>query len=524
MTGAGPSRRSHTKSRTGCKTCKRRHIRCDELFPQCRNCTKHQVRCDYMDTADAETSSQRSSSIDERSITLSPSIEDEIDAWKQSGVFPFPNLHVYPPPQVHDLSKDDLRLIYHICSVCSDLAMSETSNLAGWTEKIPKFLSIASSFRFVMHAILSFAANHLAWVQTSTDLRSLQVQHGSIALRGLHDAIGNFSPANADAILSASMLMCWQATDWLSWSSLLSGMQSVMTAMPPQNRDRFLADVFPRETTESHRSVPIHGATLQERAHILQDLVNALELLQVALLGHDLESHWIDQLLQYVHRLQTVPPASTPEQQFQHAYMLRKWAFWVPISLLRRQSSRGPAVLVLAHLYAAMTALQPLFPDLHPNFYSDSAPTITRVVLPPLQAIIQATDAMQASQGGASAAEITSLMQYVKRIVGEYQSQHSPNIYVHPFAAPIPMQAGDISPAFVPALQNPPTVPSSTYLDVPYEPAGFTHVTDNWGVVPSPGFPPLRQDSFGSYDSAEELYPVDHIGTSRAYPQHRPSQ
>lgn len=33
-TGAGPSRRSHTKSRKGCKTCKRRHIRCDETFPQ----------------------------------------------------------------------------------------------------------------------------------------------------------------------------------------------------------------------------------------------------------------------------------------------------------------------------------------------------------------------------------------------------------------------------------------------------------------------------------------------------------
>lgn len=32
--GAGPSRRSHTKSRKGCKTCKRRHIRCDETFPQ----------------------------------------------------------------------------------------------------------------------------------------------------------------------------------------------------------------------------------------------------------------------------------------------------------------------------------------------------------------------------------------------------------------------------------------------------------------------------------------------------------
>ena len=25
---------SHTKSRKGCETCKRRHIRCDENFPQ----------------------------------------------------------------------------------------------------------------------------------------------------------------------------------------------------------------------------------------------------------------------------------------------------------------------------------------------------------------------------------------------------------------------------------------------------------------------------------------------------------
>lgn len=65
-----------------------------------------------------------------------------------------------------------------------------------------------------MHALLSFAATHLAWVQSSSELRKVQVQHGSIALRGLHEAIGNFSPANADAIVAASMLMCWQSTDW----------------------------------------------------------------------------------------------------------------------------------------------------------------------------------------------------------------------------------------------------------------------------------------------------------------------
>lgn len=90
-----------------------------------------------MDTAEAETTSQRSS-VDGRAVTLSPSIDDEIDVWKQTGVFPFPNLQVYPTPQVQDLTKDELRLIHHICSVSNDLVLSETSHLTSWTEKIPK--------------------------------------------------------------------------------------------------------------------------------------------------------------------------------------------------------------------------------------------------------------------------------------------------------------------------------------------------------------------------------------------------
>lgn len=32
--GGGPPRKSHTKSRKGCRMCKKRHIRCDENFPQ----------------------------------------------------------------------------------------------------------------------------------------------------------------------------------------------------------------------------------------------------------------------------------------------------------------------------------------------------------------------------------------------------------------------------------------------------------------------------------------------------------
>ncbi|KAI0975222.1 hypothetical protein F4678DRAFT_419660 [Xylaria arbuscula] len=48
----GP-RRSHQKSRLGCKTCKSRKIKCDEQKPACGNCIRHQVNCDFIETSAA---------------------------------------------------------------------------------------------------------------------------------------------------------------------------------------------------------------------------------------------------------------------------------------------------------------------------------------------------------------------------------------------------------------------------------------------------------------------------------------
>ncbi|KAM0667074.1 hypothetical protein ACQRIU_004929 [Beauveria bassiana] len=42
------SRRSHAKSRTGCKTCKARKIKCDEQRPSCRNCLRRGVDCQFL--------------------------------------------------------------------------------------------------------------------------------------------------------------------------------------------------------------------------------------------------------------------------------------------------------------------------------------------------------------------------------------------------------------------------------------------------------------------------------------------
>ncbi|KAI9900226.1 hypothetical protein N3K66_004488 [Trichothecium roseum] len=40
-------RKRHSKTRSGCRTCKRRKIKCDEGRPSCRNCTRHSAECDF---------------------------------------------------------------------------------------------------------------------------------------------------------------------------------------------------------------------------------------------------------------------------------------------------------------------------------------------------------------------------------------------------------------------------------------------------------------------------------------------
>ncbi|KAJ5809881.1 uncharacterized protein N7503_002099 [Penicillium pulvis] len=42
-----PPRRSHQKSHTGCITCKRRHVKCDETGPPCKRCETRAESCEY---------------------------------------------------------------------------------------------------------------------------------------------------------------------------------------------------------------------------------------------------------------------------------------------------------------------------------------------------------------------------------------------------------------------------------------------------------------------------------------------
>lgn len=66
------------------------------------------------------------------------------------------------------------------------------------------------------YALLSFSVHYFSGSLQLTEAASLQMQmqYSGLAMRELRDSISEFSTTNADAILTASLLMSWQARNW----------------------------------------------------------------------------------------------------------------------------------------------------------------------------------------------------------------------------------------------------------------------------------------------------------------------
>lgn len=79
---------------------------------------------------------------------------------------------------------------------------------------LSRLLRIGATAPYVMHALLAFSAMHIAFLTDCPLVGSMAFEHRGIALSGLHEAIGTFSRETSDAVLAASLVLSWQATDW----------------------------------------------------------------------------------------------------------------------------------------------------------------------------------------------------------------------------------------------------------------------------------------------------------------------
>ncbi|RKF73366.1 putative c6 zinc finger domain containing protein [Golovinomyces cichoracearum] len=432
--GGGPPRRSHTKSRKGCETCKRRHIRCDENFPQCRNCTKHNCRCPYMDMMGVFPAySDRSVTPERADLLWNPQIEADIAHWQQTDEFPFPELFVCPAIFSQQFSSERLRLLYHIASVSSELGQYDANKFTIWTHQVPLFLKIGIDYIFVMHALLALAATHLAWLTKCSVTASLAYEHRGIAMTGLHETIGSFSKKNSDAVLAASLILSWQESGWRGWTQLMHGTSSVIDAMQPWKNTSQLGDFIaqqnlfltaPPSPLPSSRNIPQkkHFDALQQAYLQLQKVE--------AHFGENEEAFKkaIKQLMAFIQGVQKITPNHTVAQLFEMLDTLRAWLFWQPVMFLQKNRSSPPALLVVAHYYTVVLVVEPFFSEVGAAYFGS-------LTLNPIQEI--ACHLISTNYYQNSIDKILELMKYPIEIVSSFKNRMystQPEVILSPFA------------------------------------------------------------------------------------------
>ncbi|KAM0354180.1 hypothetical protein ACHAPU_001215 [Fusarium lateritium] len=427
--GGGPPRRSHTKSRKGCDTCKRRHIRCDENFPQCRNCTKHKIRCPYNDVQvpDAE----RSTTPDKPDLMWTPQIEAAISEWQRTGVWPLPSLGIYPAPMPHLYSIEDLRLIYHVALLYYQLSTIDANNFTLWTRHIPTLLRIGATTPYVMHALLAFSAEHIAFLTDCPLVGSMAYEHRGIALKGLQEAIGSFSRETSDAILAASLVLSWQATDWRSWTQLMQGTSSVIDAMDPWKHESQFGD-FIAESSTFPTAPPSPGKDhrpSQPRPEDLEAYQRTLEQVQKveAHLKHYKEdTTQIQHLIGFLRGSRKISPTLSIAQQFERLQPLRKWLFWMPVGYLQNYHGSPNSLIIIAHLYTVALLMERLFPEIGAAYFGSLS-------ISPVEEIARRLMSINVSGVGSEMQTPLTLMEFPIDTVGQFRSRMG---WLHPERTP----------------------------------------------------------------------------------------
>jgi hypothetical protein len=310
----------------------------------------------------------------------------------------------------------------------------------------------------------------------------------------------------------------------------------VLNAMQTWSDESLLADLINQQGIAPSQSFTnesnlVSAEGRQEHLAILQRIQSALQRLQPYLVSCEQESRWIDQLSGYIQRLRTSNPPQTSEDQFTQLYALRKWLFWVPVTLLSSRKGDIFTLLVLSHFYSAALALEPVFSQI-------GRPFLANIALPPLEELIRIINTVQSSNNFTSMTQAAALMmEFPRETLANYrahkdwsqqqqqqqqqQGESVQSLQPSPYGIEtLNLELGNhiaeygynqsLSPAFAPSPLHlspptmlPGTAPRSPYLEVPrsgVEMFGYSSAGSNYSTpLPSPA---VHQTAFKQEEEA----------------------
>ncbi|KXX77449.1 Sterol uptake control protein 2 [Madurella mycetomatis] len=224
-----PPRRSHKKSRAGCRRCKSRKIKCDEVHPRCGNCVKHGVPCDFEHPevlvelrAAAAAAATESPSTPATTVHFgSPILNASGTASGPSGPSGPPGATLYRAPPAPSVSQTtppgqrllELRLMHQYTAMtCKTFTFTAPVTEEIWKITVPS-LAFSGS-QHLADAILAVAALHLRSMMPN-DKELVRASHAYMAA-----SLAEYSAAltkgidhtNAESLFLTSTLIAFQST------------------------------------------------------------------------------------------------------------------------------------------------------------------------------------------------------------------------------------------------------------------------------------------------------------------------
>ncbi|ERS96003.1 hypothetical protein HMPREF1624_07538 [Sporothrix schenckii ATCC 58251] len=243
-----PPRRSHKKSRAGCRRCKSRKIKCDEIRPRCYNCEKHGVQCDFefpnaaSDIAHTPRTSYASTpgatpaaatpagSFAVPATPSIPSIKANAAAIARLGPPPSvsptiaspTSLALAPPASASAAARLlEMRLLHHYTTETSKtLSCQNPSAEQIWRDNVPRVAfaaasgSVNAASNHLTDAVLAVAALHLRseFPQDRELIRASHAYMGSSLSEYNRLLQQGITASNAEALFLNSTLIAFQST------------------------------------------------------------------------------------------------------------------------------------------------------------------------------------------------------------------------------------------------------------------------------------------------------------------------
>ena len=199
-----PTRRFHSKTRSGCLQCKERKTKCDEDKPVCKNCAKRQVTCSFTLSPSALVV------VNSQHMHIASSVKGDHTKQHVNRLTCEDNR---PPDNEISLAKtyalkgddnDTLRLMYHYalstCFSISDLP----SSIPPWRDTVP---ALAFEHDFLLSGLLGVTSLHLVLLNPSAHHTNAAIKHYSQALTLIQPHLSNVTPDNVSALFSCSCLI-----------------------------------------------------------------------------------------------------------------------------------------------------------------------------------------------------------------------------------------------------------------------------------------------------------------------------